>query len=238
MHYESIVKYLIEFQNTNGYKPLSLEHKEFYGSEPFDIAADECVLLDEVLDDWSIPRDFVAKYCACNSRFLPVAGLAYIFDEGETYHCIPLNGPYRLLNLPEGHPEYAEAFKNSFQCFAAQHGLENFVIPTIAVERLLDVIPEWGREKSRPALSADSDNEPLKALRQALCGLTRDELWTNRKILTALALREAGIPVKAIFALLDATTKIDEGSEYTRIRRWGTAARKFLRKKGLLENSY
>lgn len=64
MHYERIVKQIIEFQNTRGYKRLSLEHKEFYGSEPFDIAAGKCVLLDEMLDEWPIPRDFIAKYCS------------------------------------------------------------------------------------------------------------------------------------------------------------------------------
>ena len=235
MHYERIVKQLIESQNTRGYKLMLLEYKEFHGAEPFDIAADKCVLLNEMLDEWSIPRDFVANYCSWDSRFLPVAGLAAIFDEGKTYHCRPLRGPYRFLTLPKEHSGYAKAFENSFQCFAEQHGLENFVIPRIAVERLIEAVPEWGREKSINILSPDSRNESLKTLLGILNGLTQEELWDNRKHLLALVLHKSGLTSEAIFGLLDGKTKIEKNSEYRRIKRWRDDACNFLRGKGFLE---
>jgi len=194
------------------------DSKPFFGFEEFDIAADKRVTLDDLMDRWTAPKGFFAKCCIPMGNILPVVGLVYSFDEGQMYHCMPLPLLSRLLTTPEGHPDYAKKFADSFACFAQNQGLEGFIIPQEGVNRAEKLWPHLLRERSLPRL-APVNNE-IHELNIALKQLTREEIWQDRDFIINLLLYKAGVQNELIFYLLDEHTEILKNSMHKRLREW------------------
>lgn len=200
-------------------------------SEDFEIAASVCITLADLRKRWpSMSEEFIAKNMMPNGKALPIAGLRNIYEDKESYNCKPISGYFEYLTLPKEHQEYTNRFARSYQCFAQQYDIIDFVLPLYKIEEYEKEHPEL----LRPVESRESNTEnpfeniELQELIKALASFPQDILLNNRKSFLAALLHSAKIPAKLVHPLLSGKAKVDLNGMQKYVSRYAKKAHELL----------
>lgn len=200
----------------------------WYSLKDFELSASECITLKELKTRWpSMTEEFISAHMGYGSKELPIAGLINIFDEGKTFQCKSINGFWVYLLIPESHPDYAKQYPNSYQCFAEQYKIKDFVLPRDAVKKYEKKHPEMLRKTACDEVHSSS-NEAMQKLLAVLEVVSAETLIQNRKQVLAAILSQAGIKAETAYMLLTGKNDIALNGMQTSVRRWREAGREIL----------
>lgn len=107
----------------------------------FEISASACITLQELRSRWTcVTESFISG--KMGNHELPLAGMINHFTDDDIYQCRTIIGYFEYLTLPENHPDYAKRFPRSYQCFAHEYSIKDFVLPLCNVEAYEKAHPE------------------------------------------------------------------------------------------------
>lgn len=200
----------------------------WYSLKDFELPASECITLEELKTRWpSMTEEFISTHMGYGSKELPIAGLVNIFDDGKTFQCKSINGFWIYLLIPESHPDYTKHYPNSYQCFAKQYKIIDFVLTRSAVEKYEKAHPEMLRKTICDA-DTPSNGEAMQNLIAALERVPSDSLVQNRKQVLAAILSQAGVKAETAYTMLTGKNDIALNGMQTSVRRWREAGKEIL----------
>ena len=201
----------------------------WYSLKDFELPASVCITLEELKTRWpSMTEEFISTHMGYGSKELPIAGLINLFDDGKTFQCKSINGFWRVyLLIPESHPDYIKDYPHSYQCFAAQYKIKDFVLPRSAIEKYEKAHPEMLRKIVCTA-DTPSNDEAMQNLIAALESVPAGLLVQNRKQFLAAILSQAGMKAETAYMLLTGKNDIALNGMQTSVRRWREAGKEIL----------
>jgi len=215
----------IIFRSTDSQAKTLVEHfgigSLWASTVDFEISASACVTLTELRSRWTcVTEKFIADKMGNNG--LPLAGLINHFADEDVYQCRPVFGYFEYLMLPEKHPDYANRFPRSYQCFAQEHSIMNFVLPLSNVEAYEKAHPEVLRPVVRESDTIEGaiGTELLREILSRLSSLEEHELITNRKQYLAAVLYASGMKARVLHTLLSGKADVEENGRQERAREW------------------
>lgn len=200
----------------------------WYSLKDFELPASECITLEELKTRWpSMTEEFISTHMGYGSKELPIAGLINIFDDSKTFQCKSINGFWIYLLIPESHPDYIKHYPHSYQCFAKQHKIKDFVLPRSSIEKYEKAHPEMLRK----TVCTDDTPSSIQAMHNfivALESVPADLLVQNRKQILAAILSQAGVKAETAYTLLTGKNDIALNGMQTSVRRWREAGKEIL----------
>lgn len=187
----------------------------------FEVSASACITLAELRVRWpSINEKFIAKHM--RTKLLPLAGIIAHFAEEDVYQCMPISGYSEYLTIPEGHPEYKKIFPRSYQCFAQEYSIKDFLLPLNRVEAYEKEHPELLRGVNQEADMQEGQNAPemLQEILFRLSRLEEQDLIIHRKHYLAAILHASGAIARVSHALLSGKPNVDENGRQATAREW------------------